>query len=224
MTDTGPISVLIVDDHPMFREGLRFVLSAAGDIEVVGEAASGQEAVDLALELQPDVVIMDLAMPGMLGIEATRAIVTASPHIGVLALTMFDDDTSVFGAMRAGARGYLLKGADHAVISQAIRSVARGEVIVGSTVAAHIQQLLASPAAPAAFPGMTAREQEVLELIARGRDNARIARALGISGKTVRNHVSNVFTKLQVADRAAAIVRAREAGIGVPGGREHPTA
>ena len=217
MSKSEPATVLIVDDHPMYRAGLRFVLSASDGLEVIGEAASGREAIDQALELQPDVVVMDLSMPGMLGIEATREIVTASPHIGVLVLTMFDDDASVFGAMRAGARGYLLKGADHETIAHAINSVARGEVILGTRVARHVQQFFASPATPSAFPTLTLREVEVLGLLARGHDNGDIARSLGISGKTVRNQVSNIFAKLRVADRAAAIVRAREAGIGVEG-------
>ncbi len=208
------IRVLIVDDHPMFREGLRVALSTLVDVEVVGEAGDGAAAVAAALDLQPDVVVMDLAMPELLGVEATRRIVATSPHIGVLVLTMFDEDSSVFAAMRAGARGYLLKGSDQTTIALAIRAVARGEVILGPRVAAYVQQFFSAPRPSSAFPGLTTRELEVLEFVAQGRSNGDIARALVLSDKTVRNHISNIFAKLQVADRSTAIVRAREAGLG----------
>lgn len=211
---TERIRVLLADDHPMFRDGLRMVLDAEADLEVVGEASDGDQAVTAALERQPDVIVMDLQMPGRLGVDATREIVSASPHIGVLVLTMFDDDASVFAAMRAGARGYVLKGADHDTVVRAIHAVARGEAILGPAVARYMQQFFATPPAPPAFAGLTPREHEVLSLVAQGRANPEIARMLGVSGKTVRNHVSNLFTKLQVADRSQAIVRARSAGLG----------
>lgn len=209
-----PVRLLLVDDHPMFLEGLRLVLSAEPDLAVIGEAVTGDQAVASALELQPDVVVMDLHLPGLRGTDATRQIVTTSPHIGVLVLTMFDDDDSVFTAMRAGARGYLLKGAAHAQVVRGILAVADGEVIFGPSVARHMQRFFAAPPVPSVFPGLTPREHEVLDLVARGRSNTDISRVLGVSGKTVRNHVSNLFAKLQVADRAQAIVRARAGGLG----------
>jgi DNA-binding NarL/FixJ family response regulator len=212
---TGPIRVLVADDHPLFRDGLTALLTDAGDTELAGAATTGAEAVELARETQPDVVVMDLRMPGLDGIEATRRIVADSPHIAVLVLTMFDDDDSVFSALRAGARGYLLKGADREQIRRAIRSAADGEVIFGAQLAAHmLAYFTAVPAPPPVFPQLTGREREVLELVAQGRANAAIAARLGLSQKTVRNHVSNILTKLQVADRAQAIVRARDAGLG----------
>jgi DNA-binding NarL/FixJ family response regulator len=211
-----PLRVLIADDHPLFRDGLRALLASAPDTEVIGEAASGSEAIERALELQPDVVVMDLHMPEVNGIEATRRIVESSPHVGVLVLTMFEEDDSVFAAMRAGARGYLLKGSDHDETLRAIRAVGSGEAIFGAAIAERLMAFFASApsALPQAFPELTDREREVLELIARGETNAAIASRLSLSQKTVRNHVSNVFTKLRVADRAQAIVRAREAGLG----------
>jgi DNA-binding NarL/FixJ family response regulator len=211
------LRVLICDDHPVFRNGLRMLLSAQDGIDVVGDASTGREAVSRADELQPDVVIMDLQMPELNGIEATREIVATSPHVKVLVLTMFEDDDSVFAAMRAGARGYLLKGADQDEIVRAIEAVGSGEAIFGPRVAARVIEYFTTPQpthAAQAFPELTARELEVLERIARGESNATIARHFVLSQKTVRNHVSNIFTKLQVADRAQAIVRAREAGLG----------
>jgi DNA-binding NarL/FixJ family response regulator len=209
------VRVLLVDDHPMFRDGLRVAIGAMDAVEVVAEAASGAEAIALAAEFQPDVVLMDVNMPGVNGIDATRRIVAESPHIGVIVLTMFDEDESVFQAMRAGARGYLLKGADQEDIVRAVRAVARGDAIFGPALAQRlISYFGAGRAVAVPFSGLTDREREVLELIARGRNNAEIARELFISNKTVRNHVSNVFAKLQVTDRAQAIVRAREAGLG----------
>jgi DNA-binding NarL/FixJ family response regulator len=195
---------------------LRTAIDAGEGFEVVGEAETGSEAVERALELQPDVVVMDLQMPERNGIEATRAIVAESPHVGVLVLTMFEDDDSVFAAMRAGARGYLLKGSDHDEIVRAIAAVSSGEAIFGPAIATRLMAYFAaSPdGPPQAFPELTAREREVLELIAQGRSNAVIAERLVLSQKTVRNHVSNIFTKLQVLDRAQAIVKAREAGLG----------
>ncbi len=209
------VRVLVVDDHPMFRDGIRIVLSAEPNIELVGEAEDGPDAIVQAAALQPDVVIMDLNLPGRHGIDVTREVVATSPHIGVLVLTMFDDEDSVFAAMRAGARGFLLKGAGHDELVRAILSVADGGVILGPRVAQRMQHFFESPPPTTPFPGVTAREHEVLALLAKGRSNPDIAAALHISGKTVRNHVSNLFTKLQVLDRAEAIVRARSAGIGV---------
>ena len=206
-----PLRVLIADDHPLFRDGLRTLLASAPDTEVVGEAASGSEAIDRALELQPDLVVMDLHMPEVNGIEATRRIVESSPHVGVLVLTMFEDDDSVFAAMRAGARGYLLKGSDHDETLRAIRAVGSGEAIFGSAIAERLLAFFAStPGPPQAFPDLTDREREVLELIARGETNAAIAGRLSLSQKTVRNHVSNLFDKLGVWTRAQAIVFARD--------------
>jgi DNA-binding NarL/FixJ family response regulator len=211
------IRVLIADDHPMFRDGLRTLLDSLPDAEVVGEAASGEEAVSMAVSTQPDVILMDLQMPGINGIEATRRILHTTPHIGVLVVTMFEDDDSVFAAMRAGARSYLLKGAGQKEILRAIRSVANGEAIFGPAIAHRLISFFANPGhpmPPQTFPELTDREREILDLIAQGHSNTVIADNLVLSQKTVRNHVSNIFSKLQVADRAQAIVRAREAGLG----------
>ncbi|REE95600.1 response regulator [Thermomonospora umbrina] len=207
--------VLITDDHPVFRQGLHGLLEALG-IDVVGQAESGPEAVKLAAELQPDVVVMDLHMPGGNGIEATRTITRTSPRIGVLVLTMFRDDDSVFAAMRAGARGYLLKESGAEEIARAVRAVAAGEAIYGPEIARRVLTYFADMPDPkqTAFPELTDREREVLQLIAQGRSNQDIAQTLFLSPKTVRNHVSNIFMKLHVADRAQAIVLAREAGLG----------
>ena len=213
---TDPIRVLIADDHPLFRDGLTAMLQTGDDTELTGAATDGLQAVELALHSQPDVVVMDLHMPGMDGIEATRRIVADSPHIAVLVLTMFDDDESVFSALRAGARGYLLKGADQEQIRAAVQAAANGEIIFGTQLAARMLAYFTTPAsAPApVFPQLTDREREVLDLVAQGRANPVIATRLGLSQKTVRNHVSNILTKLQVADRAQAIVQARDAGLG----------
>ena len=214
---TEPIRVLIADDHPLFRDGLVTLLNDGPDTELAGTAATGTEAVDLARETQPDVVVMDLHMPGLNGIEATRRITADSPHIAVLVLTMFDDDASIFSALRAGARGYLLKGADRDQIRRAIHAAANGEIIFGAHLATRMLGYFTTttPAAPPpAFPQLTDREREVLELVALGRANAAIAARLGLSHKTIRNHVSNILAKLQVADRAQAIIQAREAGLG----------
>jgi DNA-binding NarL/FixJ family response regulator len=212
--------VLVVDDHPLFRFGLCAALAQRDDIEVVGEAAGGQAAIAAAGGTSPDVVVMDLHLPDLGGVEATRAITNAHPHIGVLVLTMFDDSESVFNAMRAGARGYLLKGAEPDELVRAVQAVARGEAIFGQSIAAQVLRYFNGlNASTVSFPELTAREREVLELIAAGRNNTEIAQVLSLSGKTVRNHVSIIFGKLRVADRAQAIVRAREAGLGHrPGG------
>ena len=212
-----PLRVLITDDHPHFRDGLRALLLSAPDIEVVGEARDGEEAVRLAARLQPDVILMDLNMPGMGGIEATRRILHTSPHISILVISMNEDDDSVFAALKAGARGYLLKGALKAEIRRAIRCVMSGEALFGPTIAKRLMQFFSSPrpdASKETFPELTDREHEILELIARHETNPEIATRLGLTPKTVRNHVSNIFGKLHVADRAQAIIAAREGGLG----------
>ncbi len=211
------IRVLIADDHTLFREGLRALLISLPDIQVVGEAASGEETVAQAVALQPDIILMDIQMPDLNGIEATRQILRANPHIGVIVLTMFQDDDSVFAAMRAGARGYVLKGADQAVLLRALRAVASGEALFSPEIAQRLMGFfatLAPSARPELFPELSDREREILALIASGSTNADIAKKLVISLKTVRNYVSNIFSKLQVADRAQAAIRAREAGLG----------
>jgi DNA-binding NarL/FixJ family response regulator len=210
-----PIRVLIADDHAGFRSGLEALVSTQAGLDVVGQAETGAEAVSQALALQPDVVLMDLNMPGLDGIAATRRIVDSSPHIAVLVLTMADNDAAVFDALRAGARGYLLKGADRAELTRAIRAVASGEAIFGPDVARRLMAYFAdAPVRAPAFPELSDREREVLELIARGMSNQQIVDRFVISPKTVRNHISNIFSKLQVRDRAEAVVRAREAGLG----------
>ena len=208
--------VLVADDHPIFRDGLAMLLTSVDGIEVVGTAADGAEAVASALRLRPDVVVMDVQMPLLNGVEATRKLATEAPEIGILVLTMSEDDGTVFAAIRAGARGYLVKGAEQEEIVRAITTVASGGAVFGATLALRIaESFAAGPTPPTdAFPQLTAREREVLELLAAGRSNQQIAATLYLSPKTVRNNVSNIFAKLQVADRAEAIVRAREAGLG----------
>ncbi|MEU6411401.1 response regulator transcription factor [Microbispora sp. NPDC046933] len=209
-----PVRVLLVDDHPLLRHGLRALLEQVGGAEVVGEAGDGDEAVALALSLRPDVVVMDLVMPGTSGIEATRRLIDRDPALGVLVLTMSEDDASVFAALRAGARGYVLKGTGGAEFIAAVRAVARGEAVYGPAVARRIRRFLAPGPAVTPFPELTVREREILDLLASGKSNAEIARALFLSQKTVKNHLTSVFAKLQVADRAQAVVRARRAGLG----------
>jgi len=212
------LRILVADDHPVYRAGLAGVLAEEGDMEVVGEAADGEQALAMALELRPDVVLMDLHMPGVGGVEATSRLAEEAPAVRVLVLTMYDNDESVLAAMRAGARGYLVKGAAGELIAGAVRAVAAGEAVFGSDVAARVLGVLAEDRRGARaglpFPELTDREREILDLIAAGRSNQDIARRLVLSDKTVRNHVSNIFSKLQVRDRAEAIVRAREAGLG----------
>lgn len=214
--DIGRIRILVADDHPVYRDGLRALAARSPDLELVGEAANGTDAVAMAEGTLPDVILMDLRMPGMTGIEATRAILDRRPETRILILTMSEDDDSLFAAMRAGARGYLPKDADSEELIRAIRAAALGEVIFGASIASRLQAFFAPSRARATdpFPELTEREDEVLELIAQGRSNHDIATRLQISDKTVRNHVANVFNKLRVADRAGAIVRAREAGLG----------
>jgi DNA-binding NarL/FixJ family response regulator len=216
------IRTLIADDHPLFRDGMRGLLDSLDDTEVVREASSGEEVVELAKELHPDVVLMDIKMPGMNGIEATREVLHTSPRTGVLVISMFEEDDSVFAAMRAGARGYLLKDSSGEEVVHAIRAVASGEAVFGPGIAQRLIGFFSSPPSPPAvpqrvFPELTEREEEILSLVARGKSNQQIAQELFLSLKTVRNHVSNVFLKLQVADRAQAVIRAREAGLGHDG-------
>lgn len=209
--------ILIADDHTLFRDGLRALLNSIPETEVVGEAATGEQVIAQAAALQPDVILMDIQMPGVNGIEATRKILHESPHIGVIVVTMFEDDDSVFAAMRAGARGYILKGADQSEMLRAIHAAAHGEALFGPAIARRLMGFFAAPRTalpPSIFPDLTDREREVLNLIAQGHNNAEIAEQLVLSPKTVRNHISNIFSKLQVADRAQAIVRARKAGLG----------
>ena len=217
MTD-DPIRIIIVDDHPMMRDGLRALVASLPDIEVIGEAGDGEAACREAQLTHPDVVVMDLHMPGTNGVDATRTILRNTPSTKVLVLTMFEDDESVFAAMRAGASGYLVKGAQQEEIIRAVRSVAAGQAIFGPTVARRIIDYFASAARATRnaepFAELTAREREILDLIASGQTNPAIARLLVISGKTVSNHISAIFAKLQVADRAEAISRARQAGLG----------
>lgn len=210
-----PISILICDDHAHFRDGLRALLETSSEVEVVGEASDGATAVDASLALQPDVVLMDLTMPGMGGVEATRQLLAASPHIRVLVLSMVSDDDSVFAALQAGARGYLLKGARKAEILRAVRAVASGEAIFDAAIASRLINYFATPPPVATpFPQLTSREVEILRLLTEHLTNPEIADRLGLTTKTIRNHVSNIFSKLQVASRAEAISTARQAGLG----------
>ena len=209
------LTILIADDHPIFRKGLRALLASMSDVDLVGEVASGEEAIQLAEQVQPDVILMDLQMPGGGGLAAIRQIIQTSPHIRILVVTMFQDDDSVFAAMRAGARGYVLKDMSDEEISRAIVSVGSGEAIFSPAIAERMMTFFAArPAVPLdVFPDLTESERNVLRLMARGVSNEAIAQQLSFSTKTVRNYVSNIFSKLQVADRAQAIVRARDAGL-----------
>lgn len=211
--------ILIADDHVLFRDGLRSLIRSLSDVEVVGEASNGEQAIAQAAALQPDVILMDIQMPGMNGIEATRQILHTSPHIGIIVVTMFEDNDSVFAAMRAGARGYVLKDADQEELLRAIRAIANGEALFSAAIARRMINYFAAPK-PALtvqiFPELTDREREILNFIAQGLNNSEITERLVLAPKTVRNHISNIFNKLQVADRAQAIIRARDAGLGKP--------
>jgi len=217
----NPVRLLIADDHALFREGLQAILKSVPDIEIVGEAGTGREALTLASDLAPDVILMDIQMPDLNGVEATRHILQTQPDVGIIIVTMLEDDDSLFSAMRAGARGYVLKGADKAEMLKSIRAVAGGEALFGPAIAARLLNFFQEPMPrkgietdPTTFSDLTEREREVLACIARGNTNSEIADQLTISLKTVRNHVSNIFSKLQVADRAQAVIKAREAGLG----------
>lgn len=213
-----PLRVIIVDDHPPFRAGLRALLVTDERLVVVAEASTGAAAIAAVASSAPDVVLMDVHMPGVDGVEATRRIIDAAPHVAIVVLTMHDDDGTVFAALRAGARGYLLKGASRAELLRAIHAAAAGEALFGAAIARRMMAYFGRPAPAAAppFSELTGREHEILELVAAGRSNTDIADRLGVAPKTIRNHVSTIFAKLQVRDRAEAIVRAREAGLGEP--------
>ena len=217
MSDNAvPLRVLIADDHPVCRGGMRQLLDVQPNLSCVGEAATGAEAVELALSLRPDVVVLDLHMPGVNGVDAARTITREAPEVRVLMLTMLDDDESVFAAMRAGARGYLVKGSGPVEVVHAIQAVGAGGAVFGPSIAQRVLEYFATPGPSDAFAELTTREREILVLLADGHPNARIAERLHLSPKTVRNHVSSIFTKLHVADRAEAMLRARRAGLGQP--------
>jgi DNA-binding NarL/FixJ family response regulator len=206
---------LIVDDHPIFRKGLRALLASHASLRLIGEATSGPEAVRLAAELRPDLILMDLQMPGGDGITAIRRITAAQPESRILVVTMFDDDESVFAAMRVGARGYVLKDMDDEDLTRALLAVGNGEAIFSAAIAGRMMRFFDQrPAAATLFPELSTSERKVLELIAQGENNQVIAERLALSHKTVRNYISNIFSKLQVADRAQAIIKARDAGLG----------
>jgi DNA-binding NarL/FixJ family response regulator len=216
MNAGAALRVVVADDHPVFRDGLVMVLRERG-IEVVAEVADGQEVLNAAAARNPDVVLMDLTMPGLGGIEATRRLTAGHPAIAVLVLTMSEDDDSLFAALRAGARGYLLKEAAADDIARAVVTVARGETVLGARVSGRVLDAVRGgllPGAAAPFPRLTEREREVLELVARGYQNARIAHHLGLSEKTVRNHISAILAKLPAATRAEAVALARDEGLG----------
>jgi len=216
------IRIVLADDHRLFREGVVSLLTRFDDVKLVGEASTGAEVISLSAELNPDIVLMDLKMPGMGGIEATRTIVSQQPGLGVIVLTMFDDDESVFAALKAGARGYVLKDASRGLLLEAIRAVAQGEALLGPSIARRMLEqftqdiIPVTPKSlePASFEGLTPRETEVLRLIAAGLRNREIADRLFVSEKTIGNHISSIFAKLHVTDRSQAIVRALRGGLG----------
>jgi DNA-binding NarL/FixJ family response regulator len=216
-----PIRLVVVDDHTLFREGLRALFSAIPDIELVGETANGEASASLVEELQPDVVLMDIDMPEIGGVQAARAILNRNPTVGVVMVTMLEDDASVFSSMRAGARGYVLKGAKPAELIQTIKAVAEGQALFSPAIAKRIMRFFAEHGTKIrnsmpedAFPELTPRELEVLRMVAQAKRNNEIAETLVISDKTVRNHITSIFSKLQVVDRAQAIIKARDAGLG----------
>jgi DNA-binding NarL/FixJ family response regulator len=207
------IRLVVIDDNAVFRRGMQDLFAALEDVEVVGTAADGASGVDAVLELQPDVALVDLAMPGLPGIEATRRLTAAAPHIGVVVMTMLEDDDAVLQALRAGARGYLVKGARQNEILDVIRGVHAGRAVIGATVARQLSSLVAGGAPADPFPDLTGRERDVLAALAGGASTAQVAGRLGLSDKTVRNHVSSILTKLEVPDRTQAVIKAREAGL-----------
>lgn len=212
-----PVRLVIADDHPMFRYGLVAAMAAVPDVEIVAEVADGAALLDAVASTDPDVVLTDLAMPGLDGVAATRALLRRHPGTAVLVLTMHEDDEALFGVLRAGARGYLLKGADRTEIVRAVMAVASGEAVYGASVARRIVEFFTGAQhqyTALVFPELTEREREVLDLVAAGCGNHEIGRRLGISDKTVRNHVSTIITKLRVRDRSAAVAKARDAGLG----------
>ena len=208
-------TVLIAEDHPLFLKGLRALIAAEPDLTLIGEVADGIDAVTRALELQPDLILMDLQLPGQSGIVATREIVAALPNTRILVITLFEDDNSVFSALRAGARGYILKDAGEAEMLLAIRAVANGDSLFSPSIANRVLSFFAAPrlVAPEIFPALTERERDILHLLAQGKSNATIASELYLSSKTIANNLTNIFSKLQVADRSEAIIRARNAGM-----------
>jgi DNA-binding NarL/FixJ family response regulator len=208
------IRVLIIDDNAVFRQGMKNLFASIEDIAVCGVAGDGATGVNAVLELQPDVALMDLAMPGMTGIEATGRLTAAAPHIGIVVMTMLEDDDAVVQALRAGARGYIVKGAQQHEILDAIRSVHAGRAVIGATVARQLAALVSGSAPNDPFPDLTARERDVLDALTAGASTTQIADRLGLSDKTVRNHISNILTKLEVVDRTQAILKARAAGLG----------
>jgi DNA-binding NarL/FixJ family response regulator len=210
------VRILLADDHPLFRQGLRSLLDTLPDLEVVGEARTGEQAIMLAQTVQPDLVIMDIQMPDMNGIDATRRLTQTMPHLAILIVTMFEDDASLFAAMRAGARGYVIKDAEPDDMLRAIAAVGQGEAIFSPAIAARVLSMFSSPTeatAKALFPTLTERERQILRQLAHSATNAEIAQTLGVTTKTVANYVSTILSKLQVVDRAQAILRAREAGL-----------
>jgi DNA-binding NarL/FixJ family response regulator len=208
------IRVLVIDDNAVFRQGMKNLFASIEDIDVCGVAGDGTTGVNAALELQPDVALMDLAMPGLTGIEATRRLTAAAPHIGIVVMTMLEDDDAVVQALRAGARGYIVKGAQQHEILDAIRSVHAGRAVIGTTVARQLAALVTGPAPNDPFPDLTTRERDVLDALTAGASTSQIAGRLGLSDKTVRNHISNILTKLEVVDRTQAVLKARAAGLG----------
>lgn len=214
MRGEAGLRIVVCDDHPVYRQGLHALFAEVEGIDVVGEAGTGEEALQVVAVAEPDVVIMDLHLPGLSGVETTQQLVARHPGVGVLVLTMFEDDTSLLAALRAGARGYVVKGADHEEIVTAIRAVARGEVLLGRVVSGRLGAALASPSGPRQFPELTDREFAVLDLLARGWSTDRIAAHHFLSPKTVRNNVSAILTKLGVASRTEAVARARDVGVG----------
>lgn len=223
--EATPVTVVVVDDHALFREGVRAILSTVDDIDVVAEAPDGPSGVQAVTEHHPDVVLMDVMLPGMNGVEATEACCTAQPDVAVVMLTMMDDPETVFAAMCAGARGYLVKGSDRVTMLSAIRAAARGEVLFSSGVAGRVLDFFRNDTDAARrarpFPELTDREFEILTRVADGSSNQEVGQQLSLSAKTVANNLSRVFTKLQVTDRAQAIVKAHRAGIGADPGHNH---